>query len=182
MSSGYKIRNQQAVHFVTFAVVEWVDVFTRREYAYLVVDSLNYCHREKGLLIHAWCLMPNHLHLILSVKESSELSAVIRDFKKFTSSRIIKAIEENPQESRRNWMLWIFRAAGEKNKKNEKYQFWRQDNQPKELVSNAFKDEKLQYVHQNPVEAGLVREAEHYPYTSVVDYAGGKGLVEVSFL
>ncbi len=61
MSPAYIIRNQQTVHVVPFAVVEWVDGLTRREYAYLVVERLNYCHREKDLLIHAWCLMPNHL-------------------------------------------------------------------------------------------------------------------------
>ncbi len=181
-SGGYQIRNQQAVHFLTFAVVEWVDVFTRREYAYKVVESLNYCVREKGLLVHAWCLMPNHLHLIVSVREGGALSDVIRDFKKFTSSRILKAIEENRQESRRNWMLWIFWAAREKNKKNQKYQFWQQDNQPKELVSNSFKEEKLHYLHRNPVEAGWVVEPEHYLYSSARDYAGVKGLVEVKIL
>lgn len=79
-------------------------------------------------------------------------------------------------------MLWIFRAAGEKNKKNQKYPYWQQDNQPKELVSNSFKEEKLQYLHRNPVEAGLVWEPEHYVYSSATDYAGGKGLVEISFL
>jgi putative transposase len=179
---GYLIRNQQAVHFLTFGVVEWVDVFTRREYAFLVVESLTYCVREKGLLVHAWCLMPNHLHLIVSVKEGAELSAVIRDLKKFTFSRILQAMEENRQESRRNWMLWIFRAAGEKNKKNQKCQFWQQDNQPKELVSHSFKEEKLQYVRRNPVEAGLVWEPEHNAYSSATDYAGGKGLVEIDFL
>ncbi len=86
-------------------MVEWVDVFTRREYAYKVVESLNYCVREKGLLVHAWCLMPNHLHLIVSVGEGVALSDVIRDLKKFTSYRILKANEESRQESRRNWML-----------------------------------------------------------------------------
>ncbi len=79
-------------------------------------------------------------------------------------------------------MLWIFRSAGEKNKKNEKWQFWRQDNQPKELDSNSFKEEKLNYVHQNPVGTGLVWEAEQYKYSSAIDYAGSKGLVEISFL
>ncbi len=75
-----------------------------------------------------------------------------------------------------------FRAAGEKNKKNQKYQLWQQNNQPKELVSNSFKEEKLQYLHRNPVEAGLVWEPEHYVYSIATDYAGGKGLVAVSFL
>ncbi|WP_353935896.1 REP-associated tyrosine transposase [Reichenbachiella agariperforans] len=166
---------------MTFAVVEWIDVFTRRQYADVVVDSLNYCQKEKGLEIDAWCLMSNHLHLIIS-SSKGELSDVLRDFKKFTASKILKSIENNVQESRRAWMLWIFKSAGAKNSNNKIYQFWRQSNQPKELETNKFKDEKLNYIHMNPVEAGVVNEAEHYRYSSAIDYSGGKGLVEVCFL
>ncbi|MFC6997341.1 REP-associated tyrosine transposase [Rufibacter roseus] len=182
MQAGYQIRNQQEIHFLTFAVVEWVDVFTRREYAEVVVESLRFCQKEKGLLLYGWCLMSNHLHLIAAAQEGFALSDILRDFKKFTSSSIIKAIENNPQESRRNWMLWIFRSAGKKNGKNTQYQFWRQDNHPIELLSNKFKEEKLQYMHQNPVVAGLVAEPEHYLYSSALDYAGGEGMLPVSLL
>ena len=97
---GYKIRDQQAVHFITFATVQWVDVFTRSDYVNIIMASLAYCQKEKGLLIHAYCIMPNHLHLIISTL-TNNLSDIIRDFKKFTSARIIKAIEENTKESRR---------------------------------------------------------------------------------
>lgn len=73
--------------------------------------------------------MPNHLHLIIS-SPTNNLSDTIRDLKKFTSAKIIKAIEENNKESRRNWMLWIFKKAGENNERNNSYQFWQCDNQP----------------------------------------------------
>ena len=129
---GYQIRNQFAVHFITFSVVEWIAVFTRKIYADLVVESLKFCQANKGLQIHAWCLMSNHIHLIVSTKEPNTLSDVLRNFKKFTSSNIINAIENNIRESRRNWMLWIFKKAGEKNKSNFIYQFWQQENHPVE--------------------------------------------------
>jgi len=124
MQGGYQIRDQNGIYFITFAVVEWVDVFTRKDYANLVVESLQYCQKEKGLIIYGWCILSNHLHLIVSAAEGFALSAILRDFKKFTSTNILKAIEQNPQESRRNWLLWLFRAAGKKNRKNTKYQFW----------------------------------------------------------
>ncbi|MEP2026645.1 MAG: transposase [Reichenbachiella sp.] len=89
-SSGYKIRNQTGIHFITFAVVEWIDVFTRRQYAEIVIDSLNHCQKGKGLEIYAWCLMSNHLHLIISSAEG-RLSDTLRDFKKYTSSTILPA-------------------------------------------------------------------------------------------
>jgi len=182
MATGYKIRDQQGIYFITFAVVEWVDAFTRKDYADIVVESLRYCQQEKGLVIYAWCLMSNHMHLIVRAKEEYKLSNILRDFKKYTSSRITKAIEENPTESRKHWMLWIFRSAGSKNQKNQKYQFWRQDNQPKALVTNQFMDEKLHYIHHNPVMASIVSRPEDYVYSSACNYAGEPGLLEVEFL
>ncbi len=79
---GYKIRNQSAVHFITFAEVEWVDVFTRKQYRDILLDSIRFCQSEKELRLQSWCIMSNHLHLIVSAKENN-LSAVLRDFKKF---------------------------------------------------------------------------------------------------
>ena len=76
---GYKIRNQAAIHFITFAVVEWVDVFTRKDYRDIVLESLKHCQAEKGLLLHCWCIMSNHLHLIISAK-NNDLSDILRDF------------------------------------------------------------------------------------------------------
>jgi len=187
---GYKIRNQSAPHFITFAVVDWVDVFTRKAYRDIVLDSIRFCQKEKGLLLHSWCIMSNHVHLIASAKNENP-SDVLRDFKKFTSKEIIKAIENNKQESRREClpagqagMLQIFRKAGETNSRNKEYQFWRQDNQPMELYSGAFIFQKMNYIHQNPVEAGIVEKVEDYLYSSAKDYVLTKkcGLLDVVFL
>ncbi|HLG39063.1 MAG TPA: transposase [Chitinophagaceae bacterium] len=166
---GYKIRNQQAIHFITFAVVDWVDVFTRKEYRDIVLESIKYCQSEKGLLLHCWCIMSNHLHLIVSAK-NHDLSDVLRDFKKYTSKQIVSAIEGNQHESRREWMLEIFRKEGAKNSRNKNYQFWRQNNQPQELYSTQFVFQKINYIHNNPVEAGIVERPEHYLYSSAKDY------------
>jgi len=180
---GYKIRNQSAIHFITFAVVEWVDVFTRKEYRDIVLDSIKHCQDKRSLLLHCWCIMSNHLHLIVSAK-NNDLSEILRDFKKFTSKQIIKAIEENQHESRREWMLRIFREEGEKNSRNTNYQFWRQDNQPQELYSAAFVFQKMNYIHNNAVEAGIVERPEDYLYSSAKDYVLTKkcGLLDLVFL
>ena len=156
---GYKIRDQNSVHFITFAVVEWVDVFTRRTYSDIVIQSLLYCINNKGLKLHAWCIMSNHIHLIISTGNGN-LSDILRDFKKFTSKEIITTIENNKQESRKNWMLWIFKKAGEKNSRNKEYQFWQQDNHPIQLETFEFTLDKLNYIHNNPVKAGIVEKAE----------------------
>jgi len=166
---GYKIRDQQAIHFITFTVVEWVDVFTRKAYRDILIDSLRHCQQEKGLVLHAWCIMSNHVHLLASVKEGN-LSDILRDFKKFTSRQIIAAIKANEGESRKDWMLRIFGQAGEANARNSSYQFWRQDNGPKECFSPAFIAQKIDYIHNNPVEAGLVEKPEDYLYSSAKTY------------
>lgn len=183
IDGGYKIRNQAAIHFITFAVVEWIDVFTRRQYRDIVLDSIRHCQTEKGLQLHAWCIMSNHLHLIVSAK-NHDLSDILRDFKKFTSKQIIKAIKTNQHESRKDWMLKIFREEGSKNSRNKNYQFWRQDNQPQELYSPAFVFQKINYIHNNPVEAGIVERPEHYLYSSAKDYFQTQkcGLLDVVFL
>jgi REP element-mobilizing transposase RayT len=180
---GYKIRNQAAIHFITFAVVEWVDVFTRKEYRDIVLESIRHCQLEKGLWLHCWCIMSNHLHLIASAK-NHDLSDILRDFKKFTSKQIVTAIEANKQESRREWMLEIFKKAGDSNSRNKNYQFWRQDNRPQELYSSAFIFQKMNYIHNNPVEAGIVERPQEYLYSSAKDYFYYKkcGLLDIAFL
>ncbi len=123
------------------------------------------------------------MHLVAAARNGS-LSNVLRDFKKFTSKQLLAAIENNNQESRREWMPDIFRKEGEKNSRNKEYQFWRQDNQPKECYSQQFTAQKIEYVHNNPVEAVIVNKAEEYLYSSARDYYYGKrhGLLEIEWL
>ena len=178
MSRKYKFHDPEAVYFVSFATVNWIDVFTRRVYKDIIVDSINYCIENKGLIAYAWVLMSNHVHLII---ESSDepLQNIMRDLKKHTAKQVIKAIEENPRESRKEWMLWMMERAGQKNANNQKYQFWQQHNQPL-LLSNTFAfEQKLNYLHENPVEAGFVESPEEYLYSSAKDYSEQKGLVKV---
>jgi REP element-mobilizing transposase RayT len=183
MSTKYKINNPEGIYFITFAVVEWIDVFTRPLYKNLFLDSLIFCQEKKGLIIYAWCLMSNHLHLIVATKDQN-LSGIIRDLKMYSSKRILKEIQNNPVESRKKWMLKVFSEHGKKNSNNTNYQFWRQDNQPKELLSypGSFMMQKLNYIHNNPVVAGIVDNSEDYIYSSARDYAGIKGLINVEFL
>lgn len=180
---GYLIKNQFAIHFITFATVQWVDVFTRTEYADIVVESLKFCKKSKGLKIHAWCVMSNHLHLIISSEEPNKLSDILRDLKKFTATQIIKAIERNPKESRKNWLLWIFKKAGLENSRNNEYQFWQQDNHPIECDHLSILDSKMAYLHENPVRAGWVRNEQDYIYSSGIDYyQQEKGLIDLDLL
>ena len=182
MSVKYKIRDQEKLHFLSFATVEWVDVFTRTMYKDVIVDSLKYCQENKGLLLYAWVIMTNHVHLIISSKEGIKQEDIIRDLKKHTSKQLLKLIEENSRESRRNWMMRTFKRAGEKNSNNKYYQFWRQDNHPIELTTNEMMEQRLDYIHHNPVVEGIVDEPEYYLYSSARDYAGMKGMLELNYI
>lgn len=101
MGFAYKITDAGAVYFITCTVNKWVDIFTRRIYSDIVVNSLNHCTVNKGLIIYGYVIMSSHVHLLLQAKEEN-LSDILRDFKKFTSQTIIRTLEENKNESRKN--------------------------------------------------------------------------------
>ena len=178
MSRKYKIRDSGIPHFITSTVVNWIDIFTRLEYRQLVIESLSFCVTNKGLKVHSFCIMSNHIHLVIS-SSGKPLPDIIRDFKSFTSSQIHKDLLSNSVESRRRWMLYLMCIEGEKRKANKGFQFWQQHNQPIELYNDYLIQQKIHYIHMNPVKAGYVFKPEEYIYSSAVNYAGFNGVMEV---
>lgn len=116
--------------------------------------------------------MSSHVHLILGRNGESRLEDIIRDIKKFTSVKIIKTIKTLSTESRRNFLLGHFGKAGRTNSNNTHYQVWQQHNQPIELNTNDKLARCLNYIHQNPVVAGLVLSPQDYLYSSAINYSG----------
>jgi len=182
MSEKYKVHDQDSPYFVTFAVESWVDVFRRHLYKDIVLDSLRFCQKEKGLIIYAWCLMTNHIHLIVGRNGTETIGSIIRDMKKYTAVHLCRAIANNPSESRKVWMLNIFAHAASNSRKHQKYKFWEDDYHPVELYSSKVMDQKVDYVHENPVKEGVVDKPEDYIYSSARDYCGMNGLLKVEYL
>jgi REP element-mobilizing transposase RayT len=178
MSDKYKIANPEGAYFLTFTVVGWIDVFTRKNHKMVIVDSLKYCQQNKGLVIFGWCLMPSHLHLIARSEGKDTMSDIIRDFKKFTARKIITQIQEE-QESRREWMLSYFEHAGKHLKRIEKYKLWQDGSQAKEIFGKEFFYEKLGYIHNNPVEDMIVSRPEDYLFSSARNYAELSNLLDI---
>jgi len=176
----YNIRTDKA-YFLTCTVVDWIDVFTRKNHKLLITDSLRYCQQHKGLEIYAWCLMPNHLHMIVNCDRGHKLSDTIRDFKKFTSKQLVKQIMQEP-ESRRSWMLNRFYYVGKYNKKIKDYKFWQDGNHAIEVYSPEVTWQKINYIHQNPVEEMFVEKAEDYLFSSARNYRGMKGILDVGII
>jgi putative transposase len=182
MSSKYKVGEDAIPHFVTFSVVGWVDVFSREQYKELFVESLKYCQGNKGMVLHAWVIMTNHVHLILS-SNSNKIEHIVRDLKKYTSKQVLKAIQAINIESRKEWMLNIFGFAGKNNNNNKEYQFWKQDYHPIELNNAEKVKQRLDYLHENPMRSGLVWEPWHYKYSSAIDYYTNEhGLLKIEHL
>ena len=178
MSDKYKIRDKDRAYFLTLTVVGWIDVFTRKNHKLVIIDSLKYCQEHKGLEVYGWCLMSNHIHLIAKAVGEPNLSEILRDFKKFTSKAIVKQIQEEP-ESRREWMLNYFEEKGKDLKRIKNYKFWQDGNTAKEIYSNKFFWEKLNYIHQNPVKDMIVENAEDYLFSSARNYAELNSLIDI---
>ncbi|MEQ9167094.1 MAG: transposase, partial [Fulvivirga sp.] len=174
----YKIQDQQACYFITMTVVYWIDVFSRKEYRDILVDSLNYCTDQKGLKLYAWVVMSNHVHIVGQVESELGMSGFLRDFKKYASKRIIEAIVEIP-ESRRGWLVDKFSFEAKRTGRAENYKLWKDDNHAIDM-SDINLVNKIDYIHHNPVRSGLVEFPDHYLYSSARDYAGIKGLVKVT--
>lgn len=157
--------NTDEIYFLTLTTVGWIDVFSRYIYCDIILESLEYCRQFKGLKVFAFVIMSNHVHLMAS-HEEGKLNFVIRDFKTYTAKRIILEIKRNPVESRKKWMLHMFRYHAKFKKQNVTYQFWQKTNYPMELDSNLLIDQKLDYIHNNPVKAILVTDPQYYEYSS----------------
>ena len=178
MSRKYKFHNKEAAYFISFATVYWIDVFTRQAYFNILEESINYCRAEKGMEVYAYCFMPSHVHFVFrSTKEDP--SGLLRDFKGFTARKLINAIEENPQESRKEWLLEMFEKAGKEKSNVTRRQFWQQHNKPIELWSNKVIKQKIDYIHNNPVVQGFVTDPIDWKYSSARNYADDETVLKI---
>jgi REP element-mobilizing transposase RayT len=132
MSRNYKFHKSEAPYFVSFAVVEWLDVFTRNEYKDILLDNFHF-YQKKGMEIYAWCIMTNHVHIVFKSINDIKPEILLGNFKRYTSKAVVNAIINNPRESRKTVLLEQFKKAGAKSSNVKKYQFWRHDNKPIEL-------------------------------------------------
>jgi putative transposase len=178
MSNRYKIQDPSGMYYITMSVVGWIDIFSRQRYRDIVIESLKYCQEDKGLNLHAYVIMTNHIHIVASPMAGFILTDIVRDFKKFTAKTIWSSIEKEP-ESRREWLQYMFKYYGKHNAKEQVYQIWTHDNHPIVLWSKAVIAQKINYIHQNPVRAGWVLYPEQYIYSSASNYRDGKGIIDV---
>jgi REP element-mobilizing transposase RayT len=164
--------------FITFTTTAWIDLFTKPELKHIIIDSIRYCQKHKGLNLYAWCLMTNHIHMIASADEGVAINDVIRDMKKFTSHKISKALN-NGHDSRKEWILNLMKYVGRCHPKDIEYKVWKDGFDCFEIFQAKTFDQKLDYIHNNPVRAEIVEEPHHYLYSSARNYADMQGLLDV---
>lgn len=180
MGEAYQIRDQEMPYFLTFQVVGWADVFTRKTYRDFILENLTFSRNEKGLYLYGYVIMSNHIHLVVQQKDG-KLSDWVRDFKKFTSKKMLQLILGNHQESRKEWLKMIFEYHAEFNKRSGDLQFWTHDNHAIELHRPEMIESRMTYIHENPVRAGIVEKSEDYLYSSARNYSGMIGLIDVDY-
>ena len=183
MGTDNHIPGKQVCSFITFNTVDWVDVFIRPVYKQVIVHTLNHFIDNKGLIVHAWCLMTNHLHLMTQAKEGHVIAEIEKEFKSFTTTKILEAVDTEP-EVRKEWMLKRFENLGNILGLHKKYHVWQNSSSPAfiDLKRTDALVEQVTYIHENPVRDRFVDAAADYPYSSARDYAGMTGLVKINKL
>jgi len=181
MNSEFRITDQTLPYFLTFQVVDWIDIFTRCANKEIIISSFQYCIEKKGLILYAYVIMTNHIHIIAQAKTGINLSDIVRDFKKFTSVELLKQIKL-PTESRSDWILKRFEFAAKGNKRKNPNQLWTHDNHAEQLYSDNFIRQKLNYIHLNPVRSGIVGKPEDYIYSSASNYANLPSRLKVELI
>ncbi len=145
MSEAYKVHDDTKAYFITFSVIQWINLFHIDKYAQIIVNSLKYCQAHKYLEIFAYCIMPNHVHLLARAGNTEiPLPGIIRDSKKFTSVQIIRQLISDGDKQQ---LVEIFEKHGRENSRNMKYKVWQDGYHPIENISPAMFKQKLNYIH-----------------------------------
>ena len=159
----FKIHPEETLfYYSTCTIVYWIPVFQEETYFRILIDSLKYCVNYKGLILHGYVIMPTHIHLITSNATDTTLSDIMRDFKHYTSSEIIRALKD---DHKTHW-LSLFSQAAEHRSVHQKYKVWQDEYHPIGLKSEKWFLQKLQYMHENPVRKGFVERPEDWKYSS----------------
>jgi REP element-mobilizing transposase RayT len=171
----YRITPEAAVYFITYSVVEWLPVFIRAATCKIVTESLAFCHREKHLRINAFVIMPTHLHLIVFDDSfaAKRLEATLADFRKYTGRQMCDYCEAH--------LPGCFpKTLREQAVADRQRRFWQPSRHPEAVQNEAFWQQKVDYIHNNPCRSGLVLAAEHWRFSSARWYlSDGKVAVDV---
>ena len=161
----FSITDLAELYFCTDTIVGWQNVFASPDFFNIIVNSLKHCQKKKGLRVHGYVIMPNHIHSILSARDGN-LSDILRDFKRFSSQRISEMLRTSSNERLLKFIGTAARRAG----KGNTFKVWQSGSHPEAITSRHFSFQELNYIHNNPVRKGYVARPEHWLYTSARNY------------
>ena len=171
--SRYRITENETPYFLTGTVVAWLPVFAYPQFAEIIFESWRFLQEQRKIHIHGYVCLENHIHWIAS---GQDLPEQIRNFKSFTARKILDGLKRDGFESVLN-ELAFFKLQ---HKEKQRFQLWQEGNHPQEIQSEAMMLQKLDYIHQNPVQRGYVDRPEDWRYSSARNYSGGIGLVSIT--
>jgi REP element-mobilizing transposase RayT len=168
LMDGYKFLDGVFVYYVTFTITDWLPIFINSVPIHILTDSLRFCILEKYLRIHAYVIMPNHIHLIVfdANFDNDRLQKTLTEFRKFTGSRLAKYINNSLADS----LSAVIRI---KSLNDRARQVWQRGWHAEGLASDNFLHQKMNYIHENPVRKGLVRNPEDWIYSSASFWING---------
>ena len=164
--SHWKIIPGVNLYFITTTIIAWQSVFVTIPLFETIIESLKFCISKKGLRLFGYVIMPTHVHYIVSTDPPEKLSDIMRDFSRFTSQQITKILED----VRKDEMLKIFQQAAKDECRGNRYKVWQQGFHPIAIENGDFFQQKLDYMHDNPVRKGFVEKPEHWLYSSARNY------------
>ena len=163
-----RIYLEDNIYFVTTVIYRRLPVFSIQSNVIALIDSLNYYRYKQKYNLLGYVIMPDHIHLIIWLRGGSNISEIMRDLKKFTAVRIIRQLEV---EERYAW-LRVIKESGKKTGRGM-HKLWQDSYWDKIIYSRKMLREKLEYIHNNPIRAGLVQDVSVYPYSSYRNYEDG---------
>jgi putative transposase len=175
MRTRYRITDENYPFFITTTTVAWIPIFTRKHYIEVLLNSLVFCRLNKGLKIFAFVIMDNHIHLVVA---GERLSDIIKEFKSYTAREIVRlAIDED-----KSWLLKQLEFQKHYHKTDSHHQVWQEGFHPQQIYSEEVLRQKVDYLHHNPVRAGLVTRVEDWFNSSARNYAGLPAAIEIDGL
>jgi len=163
MRSRYKITEVEGIYFITSTIVEWIPVFTSKEYFEIIIDALRYCRKNKNLKLYAYVILENHFHMVASWPSCSN---IIQSLKRHTARQIVQLLQEQKKE----WLLYQLAYFKKQYKRENTYQVWQEGFHPVLIQNENMLIQKIEYIHNNPVKRGYVERPEHWLYSSARNF------------
>ena len=162
MRSRYKVYTESGVYFITSSVIDWVPILMNDKISSIILECFKFCQKEKRLFIYGYVIMLNHFHMIIGMEEPEKIPRVVRDLKRHTSQEISKFVSCSDKQKELFWLkpFWGKRISS----------VWQEGYHPVLIKSEKWFLQKLEYIHNNPVEKGFVERPEYWKYSSARNY------------